>query len=154
MQRKEFLVSFWTKGLNKFSKKSFWFLILTFLWDSAKRSIQIFWMFYVLTIIFICYVIRVILLIYFFRLDNFSETCKSLCKSVEWVSVWELVDGSFLSKIALTDRQSGLAFCNSFCFCFFLRFCDGILRGTNIKKKNNFFDIDIILTKLTKQTLY
>ena len=55
--------------------------------------------------------------------------------------VWELVAGSFLSKIALIDRQFWLAFCNSFCFSFVLRFCDGILRGTNIKQQNKFFNI-------------
>ena len=51
--------------------------------------------------------------------------------------VWELVADSFLSKIALF----WLAFCNSFCFAFVLRFCDGILRGTNIKQQNKFFNI-------------
>ena len=68
------------------------------------------------------------------------------------MSVWELVDGSFLSKIVLIDRQFWLAFGNSFCWSS-LRSCDGILRGTNIKKKIFFFDIEKILTKLTKQTL-
>ena len=69
------------------------------------------------------------------------------------MSVWELVDASFLSKIASIDRQFWLVFYNSFCVCFSLRFYDGILRGTNIKQKNKFFDIEIIFTKLTKQTL-
>ena len=82
-----------------------------------------------------------------------GETYKSFYKSGDWVFVWELVDSSFLSKIALIDRQPWLAICNSLCFCCSLHFCDGILRGTNIKQNNKFFDIRIILTKLTKQTL-
>ena len=76
------------------------------------------------------------------------ETCKSFCKSGHCVSVWELVDGSFLSKIALIDRQFWLA-----SFCFSLHFCNGILRGANIKQKNKIFDVELILSKLSKQTL-
>ena len=51
-----------------------------------------------------------------------GETCKLFSRSGEWVIIWELVVGSFLSKIALIDRQFWLAFCNSFCFSFFCVF--------------------------------
>ena len=71
MQPRKFL---WTKGSVRFFKKSFWKVYifrLIFLWDSVKRNIGMFWTFYVLTIVFICYVIKLIVVGCFFRLDNF-----------------------------------------------------------------------------------
>ena len=122
IQFREFLVPSWTKGSARFSKKNFWkgyMFRLIFLWDFVKRSIRIFWIFYALSIIFIWYVIMVIVVGCFPSWIISGETCKSFCRSGEWGIVWELVVGSFLSKIALIDRQFWLAFCNGFFFSFF-----------------------------------